>query len=94
MQSLLMLLLTSINLERKIMTWGTLLLILLIIMLLGSIPVYPYSREWGYAPVGGVTTLLVIFLLLAVLGVIPISINNTGETVNIDMPNIEINEGQ
>lgn len=47
---------------------GTILLILLILMLLGSVPAYPYSREWGYYPSGGIGTILVIVLILVFLG--------------------------
>lgn len=54
---------------------GTILLIVLIILVLGSVPAYPYSRNWGYAPVGGITTILLIVLLLMLLGVLPISLN-------------------
>lgn len=40
-----------------------LILIVLILMLLGSAPVWPHSRSWGYYPSGGLATLLVILLL-------------------------------
>ena len=40
-----------------------LILIVLIMMLVGSAPVWPYSRGWGYYPTGGLATLLVIILL-------------------------------
>jgi uncharacterized protein DUF3309 len=47
---------------------GTILLILLILMLVSSIPVYPYSRDWGYYPSGGLGTILLIVLILVLLG--------------------------
>lgn len=49
------------------MTIGTILLIVLILLLLGAIPAWPYSRAWGYYPSGfvGVLLLVVIVLLLA-----------------------------
>lgn len=47
---------------------GTILLILLILMLLGAMPVYPYSRGWGYYPSGGVGLLLLIVLILVLSG--------------------------
>jgi hypothetical protein len=47
---------------------GTILLIVLILMLLGSFPVYPYSRGWGYYPSGGLGTVLLIVLILVLLG--------------------------
>ena len=48
----------------------TILLIILILALIGSVPAWPYSRGWGYYPSGGIGTLLVILLLLYLLGVI------------------------
>jgi hypothetical protein len=47
---------------------GTLLLIVLVIMLLGALPAWPYSRGWGYYPSGGLGTVLVIVLVLLLLG--------------------------
>jgi hypothetical protein len=47
---------------------GTILLIVLILLLLGSLPTYPYSRRWGYAPSGIVTILLVVLLVLLFTG--------------------------
>lgn len=47
---------------------GTVLLVVLVLMLLGSLPSWPHSRSWGYAPSGTVGTVLVIVLLLVVLG--------------------------
>ena len=44
------------------------LLIVLIILLLGALPAWPYSRGWGYYPSGGLSLLLVILILLALLG--------------------------
>ena len=46
---------------------GTILLIVLILLLLGAVPTWPYSRAWGYAPSGGVGLLLVIVLILVLL---------------------------
>lgn len=47
---------------------GTILIILLILVLLGSFPAYPYNREWGYYPFGGVGFILVIVIILVLLG--------------------------
>ncbi len=47
---------------------GTILLILLILFLLGSVPAWPYSRGWGYYPSGGIGLVLVIVLILVLLG--------------------------
>uniref|UniRef100_I2Q1Q7 DUF3309 domain-containing protein n=1 Tax=Desulfovibrio sp. U5L TaxID=596152 RepID=I2Q1Q7_9BACT len=50
------------------MSLGTILLILLILMLLGAIPSWPYSRGWGYGPSGILGVILVILLILILLG--------------------------
>jgi hypothetical protein len=47
-----------------------LLLIILILLLLGSFPTWPYSREWGYGPSGGLGTILLILLVVYLLGYI------------------------
>jgi len=46
---------------------GTILLIVLILLLLGAVPAWPYSRDWGYAPSGGVGLILAIVLILVLL---------------------------
>jgi len=46
------------------------LIILLIIILIGALPTWPYSSGWGYYPSGGLGTLLFIAIVLAVLGII------------------------
>ena len=46
----------------------TILLIILIVLILGALPTWPYSAGWGYYPSGGLGLLLVILLILAVLG--------------------------
>ncbi|WP_202972242.1 DUF3309 family protein [Legionella cincinnatiensis] len=43
------------------------LLIILILLLIGSLPRWPYSREWGYYPSGGVGLLLIIVIILLLL---------------------------
>jgi hypothetical protein len=45
---------------------GTILLIILILLLLGALPTWPYSRGWGYGP-SGVTLVLVVVLVAALL---------------------------
>jgi Protein of unknown function (DUF3309) len=47
-----------------------LILILLIILIVGALPTWPYSGGWGYYPSSGLGTLLIILLVLALLGVI------------------------
>ncbi len=44
------------------------LLIILIVLLLGALPTWPYSTGWGYYPSGGLGLVLVILLVLALLG--------------------------
>jgi hypothetical protein len=46
------------------------LLILIIMMLLGSLPTWPYSTGWGYYPSGGLGTILLILIILMVLRVL------------------------
>lgn len=50
---------------------GTILLILLVLLLLGSIPRYSYSRNWGYAPSGVVGLLLIVLLVMVFMNVVP-----------------------
>lgn len=50
------------------MTLGTILLIVLILILLGAIPAWPYSRGWGYYPSGTIGVVLVVVLVLLLLG--------------------------
>jgi uncharacterized protein DUF3309 len=47
---------------------GTILLIILILMLLGAVPRWEYSRNWGYGPSGGLGLLVVIILILVLMG--------------------------
>jgi hypothetical protein len=46
------------------------LLVLIIMLLVGSLPTWPYSTGWGYYPTGGLGTVLVVLLILMVLGII------------------------
>jgi hypothetical protein len=47
---------------------STILIIILILILLGAFPAWPYSRSWGYGPSGAVGLILVILLILLLLG--------------------------
>ena len=47
---------------------GTILLIVLVLLLLGALPSWPYSRSWGYYPSGIFGTVLIIVLILFLLG--------------------------
>jgi hypothetical protein len=46
----------------------TILLVLLIFMLLGALPAWPYSRSWGYYPSGGLGLVVVVVLVLLLAG--------------------------
>jgi hypothetical protein len=46
----------------------TILLIILIVLLLGALPAWPYSGGWGYYPSGGIGLILLIVIILAVMG--------------------------
>jgi hypothetical protein len=50
------------------MSLGAILLIILILLLLGALPTWPYSAGWGYYPSGGLGLVLVILLILILLG--------------------------
>ena len=59
--------------HRKGLPMGLILLILLIVLLMGGLPTWGYSRNWGYGPSGGLGLLLVIVLVLVVMGHVPLS---------------------
>jgi uncharacterized membrane protein YkgB len=47
---------------------GLIILIVLILLLIGAVPSWPYSRNWGYWPSGGLGVVVVIILILLLLG--------------------------
>jgi len=47
---------------------STILLIILVLLLLGALPSWPYSRSWGYYPSGGLGLVLVVVLVLVLVG--------------------------
>jgi hypothetical protein len=47
---------------------GTILLVILILLLIGAIPAWPYSRGWGYGPSGGLGLVLLILIILLLTG--------------------------
>jgi hypothetical protein len=47
---------------------GTILLVVLILLLIGALPTWPYSRGWGYYPGGGIGLILLIIIILLLLG--------------------------
>jgi Protein of unknown function (DUF3309) len=50
------------------MSLGTLLLIILILLLVGALPTWPYSSGWGYYPSSGLGLVLIIILVLVLMG--------------------------
>jgi hypothetical protein len=50
------------------MPLGTILLIILIVILIGTLPTWPYSGNWGYYPSGGLGLVLIILLILLLMG--------------------------
>ncbi|CAN5511478.1 MAG: DUF3309 family protein [Chthoniobacterales bacterium] len=47
---------------------GTILIIILILLLIGAFPAWPYSSSWGYFPTGGIGLILLIVLILVLTG--------------------------
>jgi len=47
---------------------GTILIVILVLALLGVLPRWPHSRDWGYYPTGGLGVVLLIVVILLVLG--------------------------
>lgn len=47
---------------------GTILIIILILLLVGALPTWPYSSGWGYYPSGGLGLLLIVIIVLLLLG--------------------------
>ena len=54
--------------RNTVMTIGTLLLVIIVLMLIGVFPAWPHSRGWGYGPSGGLGFILLILLVLVLLG--------------------------
>ena len=50
------------------MSLGTILLIIIILMLVGAIPSWPHSKNWGYGPSGGLGLIVIILIVLVLLG--------------------------
>ena len=57
-----------LSIEERDMSIGTILLVILVLMLIGSIPTWPHSRGWGYGPSGGVGVIVLILLVLVLSG--------------------------
>jgi Protein of unknown function (DUF3309) len=50
------------------MSLGTILLVILVLLLVGALPAWPYSGSWGYYPSGGLGLVLIVLLVLVVSG--------------------------
>lgn len=49
---------------------GTVLLIIVVLLLIGALPTWPYSSGWGYYPSGGLGLLLIVVIVLVVMGIV------------------------
>lgn len=47
---------------------GTILIVIVILMLLGALPAWPHSRQWGYYPSGGLGLVFLVLIILLVMG--------------------------
>jgi hypothetical protein len=47
---------------------GTVLIVLLVLLLIGALPSWPYSSGWGYYPSGGLGLVLIVIIILALMG--------------------------
>jgi Protein of unknown function (DUF3309) len=50
------------------MSLGTILLVVLILILVGALPSWPHSKNWGYGPSGGIGLLVLVIVMLLVMG--------------------------
>jgi hypothetical protein len=50
------------------MSLGTILLIVLILMLIGAVPSWPHSKNWGYGPSGGIGLMVIVIIVLLLMG--------------------------
>jgi len=54
--------------KERFMSLGTILIIILILVLVGALPTWPHSRQWGYAPSGLLGAVLIILIVLFLMG--------------------------
>jgi hypothetical protein len=54
--------------EKEDSMLGTILLIVLILLLVGALPTYPYSQNWGYGPSGGLGLIVLVLIVLLLMG--------------------------
>lgn len=70
---------------------GTVLLVILILLLIGAIPAWPYSAGWGYGPTGLLGTVLIIILILILLGKLQVDGASYTGGVNAYQPRLQLN---
>ena len=58
----------AIRQRQEIHMLGTILIVFLVLVLIGALPTWPHSRNWGYYPTGGIGLVLVILVILMLLG--------------------------
>jgi hypothetical protein len=56
------------SLEKEQIMLGTVLIVLLVLALFGALPRWSFSRNWGYAPTGGISLILIVVAILVLLG--------------------------
>jgi uncharacterized protein DUF3309 len=61
---------------------GLILLIVVVVLLVGATPAWPYSRRWGYGPTGILGLLLLVLLLLVIFQVLPWGFYSAGPVVH------------
>jgi len=54
--------------QESVMSIGTIILVILVLILVGALPTWPHSSGWGYGPSGGLGLVVVILLILVVMG--------------------------
>lgn len=54
--------------RKRFFMLGTVLLVVLVLLLLGALPTWPHSKNWGYGPTGGLGLVVVIIVILLLLG--------------------------
>jgi asparagine N-glycosylation enzyme membrane subunit Stt3 len=59
---------TVTNFFRRNAMLGTILLVILVLMLLGAVPAWPHSRNWGYYPSGGLGLVALVLIVLLLMG--------------------------
>ncbi len=56
--------------SNEVSPMSLILLLVVVVLLLGAVPAWPYSRSWGYGPSGGLGILLIVLIVLLVIGII------------------------